>query len=238
MKIDIITIFPGMFDAVLGESIIKRAQHKRRVSINIHNLRDYTNDKHRTVDDKPFGGGAGMVMKVDPIYRAVRHILGGDGARKKEKNKVILLSPQGKRFNQRMARHLSTFDRLLLICGHYEGVDERVKKLLVDCEISIGDYVLTCGELPAMVLIDSIVRLIPGVLGDARSASTESFENNLLEYPQYTRPAIFRGFEVPEVLLSGNHKKIEEWRMRESIRKTRKMRPDLLNEPASTRHKG
>lgn len=226
MKIDVITIFPGMFDAVLKESIIKRAQSKGKVIIKVHNLRDYTNDKRRTVDDKPYGGGPGMVLKVEPIYKAVKHILGRNA--KDEGSKVILLTPQGKRFDQRMAKRLSKLNRLLLICGHYEGVDERVRKLLVNYEISIGDYILTCGEIPAMVLIDAIVRLIPGVLGDERSKLTESFEDNLLEYPQFTRPAVFCGLEVPKVLLSGDHKRIETWRMRQALMRTKKRRPDLL----------
>lgn len=228
MKIDVLTIFPRMFDAVLRESIIKRAQEMRRVNIRVHDLRNYTNDRRRTVDDRPFGGGPGMVLKAEPIYKAVKHILGRNGAKSKKNSKVILLTPQGKRFEQRMAKRLSKLDRLLLICGHYEGVDERVRKLLIDYEISIGDYILTCGELPAMVLIDSIVRLIPGVLGDARSKLTESFENNLLEYPQYTRPATFCGMEVPKVLLSGNHKRIEKWRIQQALKRTKKRRPDLL----------
>ena len=224
MRIDVLTIFPGMFDAVLGESIVKRARQKKKVGIHIHDLRDYTNDRHRTVDDKPFGGGPGMVMKIEPIYKAVKHIIG-----KNDKScKVVLLTPQGRRFDQKTAKRFSRFNRLLLICGHYEGVDERVRKLLVDYEISIGDYVLTCGELPAMVLIDSIVRLIPGVLGNVGSKLTESFENNLLEYPQYTRPAVFRGAAVPKVLLSGDHKKIMQWRKEESHKKTEKNRPDLI----------
>jgi tRNA (guanine37-N1)-methyltransferase len=230
MKIDVITIFPKMFDAVLGESIIKRAQKKRKVNIAIHNLRNYTTDKHRTVDDKPFGGGPGMVLKVEPIYKAVKHILGKSSRRAKKNIKVIMLAPQGKRFNQQVAKRLSKLDRLLLICGHYEGIDERAKRLLSCDEISIGDYVLTCGELPAMVLIDSVVRLIPGVLGDERSKLTESFEDNLLEYPQYTRPAAFCGMEAPEVLLSGNHKKIDKWRKQQALKITRKRRPDLLKE--------
>ena len=224
MKIDVLTIFPGMFDAVLGESIIKRAQQKKKVNIKIHDLRDYADDKRRTVDDKPFGGGPGMVLKLEPIYKAVKHIMGNRG----KNSKVILLTPQGRRFDQKMAKRLSKLDRLFLICGHYEGVDERARRSLVDYEISIGDYVLTCGELPAMVLIDSIVRLIPGVLGDEESKLAESFENNLLDYPQYTRPAGFCGMAVPKVLLSGNHKKISEWRARQALKKTRKIRPDLL----------
>ena len=228
MRIDILTIFPLMFDAVLGESIIKRARQKKKVNIQIHNLRNYTSDKRRTVDDKPFGGGPGMVLNVEPIHKAIKHIMGDYGVKRNKKSKVVLLTPQGKRFNQKMAKRLSRLDRLFLICGHYEGVDERVKKTLVDDEVSIGDYVLTCGELPAMVLIDSIVRLMPGVLGDEQSKLTESFENNLLDFPQYTRPAVFRGMAVPKVLLSGNHKKISEWRAHQAHKKTRKVRPDLL----------
>ena len=226
MKIDVLTIFPGMFDAVLGESIIKRAQQKKIAKINIHDLRAYTADRRRTVDDKPFGGGPGMVLKIEPIYKAVKEVLGKGGGKKN--CKVILLSPQGKRLNQRMAKRLSRLDRLLLICGHYEGLDERVRELVVDEEISIGDYILTCGELPAMVLIDSVIRLIPGVLGDKDSKLSESFENNLLEYPQYTRPASFCGNGVPEVLLSGNHKRIKKWRDEQALKRTKKRRPDLL----------
>lgn len=228
MTIDVLTIFPRMFDAVLGESIIKRAQNKKKVNIKIHDLRNYTKDKHRKVDDRPFGGGPGMVLKVEPIYKAVKHILGKNSTAKK-RAKVILLTPQGKRFNQRIAKRLAKLDRLILICGHYEGVDERVRKLLLDDEISIGDYILTCGELPSMVLIDAVVRLIPGVLGNEWSKLTESFENSLLEYPQYTRPASFYGTEVPKVLLSGDHKQIEKWRMAEALKRTRVRRPDLLN---------
>lgn len=227
MRIDVLTIFPGMFDAVLNESMIKRAQKKEKVVIKIHNLREYTDDRHRTVDDKPFGGGPGMILKAEPIYKAVHHILGKNSAQTKKDSKVILLTPQGKRFDQQMAKRLAKLKRLLLICGHYEGVDERVR-ILVDYEISIGDYILTCGELPTMVLIDATVRLIPGVLGGAESKFTESFENNLLEYPQYTRPAVFCGMEVPKVLLSGNHKKIETWRMQQALKRTKKRRPDLL----------
>jgi tRNA (guanine37-N1)-methyltransferase len=217
-----------MFDAVLGESIIKRAQQKRKVAIKIHNLRDYTSDKRRTVDDKPFGGGSGMVLKIEPIHKAVRHILKNGGLRSKKTSKVILLTPQGRKFNQRMAKRLSKLKRLFLICGHYEGVDERARKSLVDYEISIGDYILTCGELPAMVLIDSVIRLIPGVLGNEKSKLTESFENNLLEHPQYTRPATYCRMEVPKVLLSGNHKRIAGWRAKQALRRTRSRRPDLF----------
>jgi len=226
-RIDIITIFPKMFRAILDESIIKRAQKKGKVKITIHNLRDYTQDKHKKVDDRPFGGGSGMVLMIEPISKAV------EALEKKEKSKdkkarVILLRPQGKKLNQRIAKRLAKYQHLILICGHYEGVDERVRQGLADEEISIGDYVLTGGELPAMVLIDCLVRLIPGVLGDKNSLNFESFEDNLLEYPQYTRPADFRGLRVPAVLLSGNHKKIETWRRLQAFKITKNKRPDLL----------
>lgn len=221
MRIDIITIFPKMFNAVLNESIIKRAQKKGKVKITVHNLRDYTLNKHRKVDDRPFGGGSGMVMCPEPIFRAVEAL--GKGA------KVILLSPKGEKLTQKTAKKLVKYKHLILICGHYEGIDERVRECLVDQEISIGDYVLTGGELPAMVLIDCLVRLIPGVLGDKDSLNFESFEDNLLEYPHYTRPADFKGWRVPEILLSGNHKKIEAWRKIQALKITRKKRPDLLS---------
>ena len=224
MRIDIITIFPDMFSAVLDESIIKRAQQKDKVNIFVHDLRHYTLDKHHKVDDRPFGGGSGMLMQAEPIFRAVEAI------KKKVKGraKVILLCPQGKSFSQGYAKKLSKCSNLILICGHYEGVDERVRQYLVDEEISVGDYVLTGGELPAMVLVDSIVRLIPGVLGDKNSLNFESFEGNLLEYPQYSRPAQFRRWAVPEVLVSGAHDKISAWRNSEAFKRTRQRRPDLL----------
>jgi len=224
MRIDIISIFPDMFSAVLDESIIKRAQNKGKVKIFVHNLRDYTLDKHHKVDDRPFGGGSGMVIQAEPIFRAVEVI------KKKVKGRarVILLCPQGKTFNQGYARRLSQCSNLILICGHYEGIDERVRQYVADEEISIGDYVLTGGGLPAMVLVDSIVRLIPGVLGDKNSLNFESFEGNLLEYPQYSRPAKFRRWPVPEVLISGAHDKISAWRKAEALKRTRQRRPDLL----------
>jgi len=225
MRIDIITIFPGMFAPVLNESMVKRAQEKGKVKINIHDLRDYSKDKHSKVDDRPFGGGSGMVMGPEPIFDAVRQIR---AAGRNKKAKVILLCPQGQSLNQKKARELSGCGQLILICGHYEGVDERVKTGLVDEEISIGDYVLTGGELPAMVLVDSVVRLVPGVLGDKNSLNFESFEGNLLEYPQYTRPADFQGMKVPALLLSGDHKKIAEWRESEALKKTEERRPDLF----------
>ncbi len=227
MRTDIITIFPKMFAPVLNESMIKRAQSNGKVKINIHDLRDYTSSKHRKVDDRPFGGGSGMVMCAQPIFEAVESISQKSKVKIK-KPKIILLCPQGKTLDQQIAKRLAKEKHLILICGHYEGVDERVRQNLVDEEISIGDYVLTGGELPAIVLVDTVVRLIPGVLGDKNSLNFESFEGNLLEYPQYTRPADFRGQKVPAVLLSGNHKKIEEWRTREAVKRTLKRRPDLL----------
>lgn len=225
MRIDIISIFPKMFDPVLNESIIRRAQHTGKVRIFVHNLRDYSTDKHKKVDDRPFGGGSGMVMRPEPIFNAVECI---KSKVKSKKVKVILLSPQGERFNQKVAQRLSRYRHLILICGHYEGIDERVREYLVDEEISIGDYILTGGELPAMVLVDSIVRLLPGVLGDKNSLKFESFEYNLLEYPQFTRPADFKGMKAPRILLCGNHKKIETWRKKQSLLRTRQKRPDLL----------
>jgi tRNA (guanine37-N1)-methyltransferase len=190
-------------------------------------LRDYTSDKHRKVDDRPFGGGSGMVICAQPIFKVVEEIK-RKAQKAKGKVKTILLCPQGKTFSQKIAKKLAKEKHLILICGHYEGIDERVRKNLADEEISIGDYVLTGGELPAMVLTDALVRLIPGVLGDKNSLNFESFEGNLLEYPQYTRPADFRGQEVPAVLLSGDHKKIEEWRSSQALKRTRQRRPDLL----------
>ena len=230
MRIDIVTIFPKMFSPVLDESILRIAQAKGKVKFYIHDLRDYTPDKHRKVDDRPFGGGSGMLMCTEPLFNAVEAII---SKTKKNKPKVILLSPQGKKLTQKIAKDISKEKQIVLLCGHYEGVDERVRKNLVDEEISIGDYVLTGGELAAMVLVDSIVRLIPGVLGDKNSLNFESFEGNLLEHPHYTRPANFRNMAVPEVLLSGNHKKIEAWRKNQALKRTRERRPDLLRKATS-----
>ncbi|MFA4842354.1 MAG: tRNA (guanosine(37)-N1)-methyltransferase TrmD [Candidatus Omnitrophota bacterium] len=224
MRIDIITIFPKMLAPVLNESIIKRAQAKGRVKISVHDLRDYTLDKHRKVDDRTFGGGSGMVMSPEPIFRAVESII----KIKDAKTKIILLTPQGKTLTQELAKRLSGYKHLILICGHYEGIDERVRQYLADEEISIGDYVLTGGEIPAMVLVDAVVRLLPGVLGDKNSLNFESFEGNLLEYPQYTRPANYKGRQVPAILLSGNHKGIEGWRKKEAVKRTKLKRPDLI----------
>ncbi|MCU0666620.1 MAG: tRNA (guanosine(37)-N1)-methyltransferase TrmD [Candidatus Omnitrophica bacterium] len=245
MRIDILTIFPKMFDAVLGESMVKRAQEKGKVEINVHDLRDYTLDKHHKVDDRPFGGGSGMVMCAQPIFDAVEGIIKNSKCKIKNHNskcknkrpKTILLCPQGKTLNQENAKRLAKEEHLILICGHYEGVDERVRQNLVDEEISIGDYVLTGGELPAMVLIDALVRLVPGVLGDKNSLNFESFEGNLLEYPHYTRPADFRGLKTPPVLLCGDHQKIEEWRKQEAIKRTKLKRPDLLSKKERKKRK-
>ena len=225
MRIDIISIFPEMFEAVLGESIVKRAREKKAVDIRLHDPRDFTRDKHRKVDDRPFGGGSGMVMCAQPIFDAVAKIKGKSG----KKPKVILLCPQGKTFDQPSAKRLAKEKHLIFICGHYEGIDERVRESLADEEISIGDYVLTGGELPAMVVIDAVVRLLPGVLGDKNSLKCESFEGNLLEYPQYTRPAVFRGKKVPPLLLCGNHKQIASWRKAQALERTQARRPDLLS---------
>jgi len=223
MIIDIITIFPKMFEPVLNESIIKRAQKKGKVKINVYDLRGFTLDKHKKVDDRPFGGGSGMLLIPEPIFRAVKKIKA-----KAKGCRVVLLCPQGKALNQKMAKKMSKIKHLILICGHYEGIDERIRQNLVDEEVSIGDYVLTGGELPAMVLVDALVRLVPGVLGDKNSLNFESFECNLLEYPQYTRPADFKGMKVPAVLLSGDHRKIEVWRKKEAIKRTQERRPDIL----------
>ncbi len=233
MRIDIVTIFPQMFEPVLNEAIIKRAVEKGKVEIHVHDLRIYSSDKHHKVDDRPFGGGSGMVLTPEPIFKAVENIKLNVGTglapvRNKLGARIILLCPQGKKLTQKSAKRLSKYKQLILICGRYEGIDERVREYLADEDISIGDYVLTGGELPAMVLVDAVTRLIPGVLGDKNSLKFESFEGNLLEYPQYTRPADFRRMKVPAILLSGDHKKIEAWRQKQSLKKTRQRRPDLL----------
>jgi len=226
MKIDVITIFPSMFGPLLSESILKRAQDSGVADITVRDLRDFTADRHRTTDDAPYGGGAGMVMKPEPFFEAVAAARCPDDAGCAEE--VILLSPQGERYRQSLARELASKDHLILLCGHYEGVDERVREHLATRVISIGDYVLTGGELPAMVVIDSVVRLLPGALGAEESAQSDSFEDGLLEYPQYTRPADFRGWTAPEALLSGHHEQVRRWRRKESLRRTRALRPDLL----------
>jgi tRNA (guanine37-N1)-methyltransferase len=252
MRIDIVTLFPEICRAPLSESIMKRAQEKRIIDLHIHNLRDWTADKHHVVDDAPFGGGQGMVMKPEPIFAAVedlknqtsnaellKHPRAGcpppnaQSSVKLQTPKIILMSPGGRRFDQQMARQLSQESHLILVSGHYEGVDHRVIEHLIDFEISIGDYVLTNGGIAAVVLVDSIVRLLPGTLGHEQSAAEDSFSDGLLEAPQYTRPADFRGWKVPEVLLSGNHAEIAQWRKQQAMKRTQQNRSDLLNDPAA-----
>lgn len=223
MRIDILTLFPGMFAGPLDESIVRRARESGLLDLRIHNLRDWTHDRHRTVDDRPFGGGPGMVLKPEPIFEAVESLR--DAA-----TRVILTSPSGRVFTQAVARELAELPRILLVCGSYEGFDERVREHLADDELSIGDYVLTNGALPAMVIVDTVVRLLPGALGHEASAVEESFSDGLLEYPQYTRPAEFRGWRVPDVLLGGNHAGIEQWRKAQAMRRTAERRPDLWEE--------
>ncbi len=226
MKFDVLTLFPETFELVMKESIIGRAQEKGLVEVNAIDIRDYTKDKHRKVDDYPFGGGNGMVMMCQPVFDAFRSVTAGLDTRPR----VIYMSPQGRVLTQKMAVELSKEEHLILLCGHYEGIDERIIEELVDEEISIGDYVLTGGELPAMVLIDCVSRLIPGVLSSEGSFSDESHFNGLLEYPQYTRPAEYEGRPVPEILLSGHHANIQKWRTEQSHERTRKKRPDLYDE--------
>lgn len=226
MRIYVMTLFPDIFNAYIGESMMKKAIDKGILEVKLYNIRDFSDNKHKKVDDYPFGGGAGMVMTPQPIFSTYEYIL--------EENslynpKVIYLSPKGKVFNQKMSKEFSIEKDIILLCGHYEGIDQRVIDEIVTDEISIGDYVLTGGELPALVLIDSISRLIPGVLNRNESFEDETFENNLLEYPQYTRPREFKGMEVPKVLISGNHKKVDEWRLEKSKVLTKERRPDLWN---------
>ena len=222
MHIDVLTLFPEMFEGIFDLSIMKRAIDRKLVGIGLHNIRDYTHDKHHTADDYPYGGGAGMVLKPEPIFEAVEAI------EKKDDTPIILLSPQGRLFTQDVAQELAGHSRLILICGHYEGIDERVKEHLATDEISIGDYVLSGGELAAMVVIDGVFRLVPGVLGSEASPLDDSHVGGLLEYPQYTRPPEYRGWPVPEVLLSGNHAQINSWRREQAIRRTLEQRPELL----------
>lgn len=225
MRIDILTLFPEMFSGVLGHSILHRAAEKEAVSYHVTNFREFADNKHNTVDDYPYGGGAGMVLKPQPIFDAVASLTEQANG---EKSRIILLCPQGERYTQKKAEELAMEKHLIFICGHYEGYDERIRTHLVTDEISIGDYVLTGGELGAMVVIDSVVRLLPEVLGKEESHQQDSFSTGLLEHPHYTRPADFRGMKVPETLMSGNHKLIEEWRTKESLRRTLLRRPDLL----------
>ncbi|HLZ55166.1 MAG TPA: tRNA (guanosine(37)-N1)-methyltransferase TrmD [Verrucomicrobiae bacterium] len=223
MKIDVLTLFPAMFAGPLDESIIKRARAVGLLDVKIHNLRDWAHDRHRTVDDRPFGGGPGMLLKPEPLFAAIEDL-------RRKNTRVILLSPAGRKFEQAIARELAGQKQLLLVTGHYEGFDERVREKLADDELSIGDYVLTNGALPAMVVIDAVARLLPGVLGDDESSQDESFSFGRpgLEYPQYTRPAEFRGMKVPEMLLSGHHAEIEKWRREQAKRRTKERRPDLI----------
>lgn len=224
MHIDVLTLFPEMIDPVFNTSILKRAQEKGRLSYELTNFRDYTTDRHKKVDDYPYGGGAGMVLAPQPIFDAVDHIR----KTRETSPRIILMCPQGEQYTQEKAEELAEEDHLIFICGHYEGYDERIRKHLVTDEISIGDYILTGGELGAMVIIDSLARLIPGVLGNKKSASEDSFSTGLLEYPQYTRPENFRGMKVPQVLLSGHHENITSWRLEKSLKRTYQRRPDLL----------
>jgi tRNA (guanine37-N1)-methyltransferase len=224
IRFDILSLFPEMFESPFNFSILKRARENNLLDVHLHNIRDYAEDKHRVTDDAPYGGGGGMVMKVEPIDRALAAI-----ADEQNRGLIVLLTPQGEPFTQEIARDLSSCPRIILICGHYEGVDERVRNSLVDREISIGDYILTGGELSAMVVVDAVSRLIPGILGNNESAFMDSFSDGLLEYPHYTRPANYRGMQVPDVLLSGNHRNIQMWRRKESLKKTYLRRSDLLN---------
>ncbi|GGA33517.1 tRNA (guanine-N(1)-)-methyltransferase [Kroppenstedtia guangzhouensis] len=224
MRFDVLTLFPEMFEGFFSSSVIGRAIEQGLVKVSVTNFRDYSNNKHRTVDDTPYGGGSGMVLKPEPLFRAVEDLVRDAPIRPR----VLMMSPQGFPFTQQKAEELAGHDRLILLCGHYEGFDERIRQHLVDEEISIGDYVLTGGELPAMVLMDSVIRLVPGVLGNDSSAETDSFSMGLLEYPQYTRPADFQGWKVPDVLLSGHHAEIDHWRRRQSLIRTWERRPDLL----------
>lgn len=231
MKIDVLTLFPGMFSGPLDESIVRRCRDMGLLELGIHNLRDYAHDRHKTVDDRPFGGGPGMLLKPGPIFEAAGHLAG-------EQTRVILLSPAGRKFDQAIARELAGYGHLLLMCGSYEGFDERIRESLADDELSIGDYVLTNGALPAMVIIDAVARLLPGALGDDESSRDESFSHGLLEYPQYTRPAEFQGMKVPEVLLSGHHAEITKWRQEQARTRTARNRPDLLAPDATTGRTG
>ncbi len=224
MKIDVLTLFPGMFAGPLDESIIKRAREKGILDLGIHDLRQRTHDRHKTVDDRPFGGGPGMVLKPEPLFEAAQALA-------KPETRIILMSPSGRKFTQEVAHELVRYEHLLLIAGSYEGIDDRVRQGLAHDELYIGDYVLTNGALPVMVIVDVVTRLLPGVLGDDESAKEESFSHGLVEYPHYTRPAEFRGMKVPEILLSGHHAEIAKWRHEQALERTRHRRPDLLEQP-------
>jgi len=229
IKIDVITIFPNIFDNFTNFGVIKEGINKKLCELTIYNLREFTEDKHKKVDDRPYGGGAGMVFMVQPIDSAVRHIKEKNDVLKINLQKTILLTPSGDKLKQNTLKYLSGMENLILICGRYEGVDERIKDLVVDMEISIGDFILTGGEIPAMVLIDGVIRLLEGVVGKEESLKNESFENDLLDYPQYTRPDLYKGLKVPDVLISGNHSKIKKWREEKSVEITKKKRPDLFD---------
>lgn len=229
MKCDVLTLFPHVIETYLDESILKRAQNKGLLNVKVHNIRDFTTDRHRVVDDIPFGGGSGMLLKPEPLFRAIDFL-----RRDEEELKIVYLTPQGRAFNQLAAEEFAhEKKRLVFICGRYEGIDERVRAALVDDEVSIGDYIITGGELAALIVIDASARLIPGVLGDERSKEQESFSDGILEYPQYTRPRLYRGLKVPDVLFSGNHRKIEQWKKEMSLKRTKERRPDLLNKKNS-----
>jgi tRNA (guanine37-N1)-methyltransferase len=227
MIFDVLTIFPGIFDSPLAESLLKKASDRGLIQVRVRNLRDFADDRHRTTDDYPYGGGAGMVMKPEPVIRAVEALKAED-----PEAKSVLLTPQGERFHQKMAQTMSGHNHYILICGRYEGLDERVRLAAVDLEISIGDYILMGGEIPALVFIEAVSRHLPGFLGCGQSVEEDSFSRGLLEHPQYTRPPVFQGMAVPEVLLSGNHAEIERWRRKESLRRTLLRRPDLLERAA------
>lgn len=231
MRIDVVTGFPGLLHSPLSESMLKRAQDRKLVEIILHDLRDYTTDKHKSIDDTPYGGGAGMIMKPEPVFRCIETL-----RQQREYDEVIYLAADGKRLTQSMANELSLRSNLLFLCGHYKGIDERIRESLITREISIGDYVLTGGELPALVLIDAVVRLLPGVLNDGESLLGDSFQNNLLDAPQYTRPAEFRGMKVPDILLNGNHAEIAAWRGEQQLRRTSTRRKDLLEQLSEKNH--
>lgn len=222
MRIDILTIFPEMFDGPFSHSIIKRAIEKEKVKIHLHDIRDYSKDKHKRVDDYPYSGGAGMVMMADPIVTLIEKL-----KEKRQYDEIIFMSPDGEIFNQSIANHMSSFENIMILCGHYKGVDERVREHFITKEISVGDYVLSGGEIAAMIVTDSLIRLIPGVLGDETSALSDSFQDGLLSPPVYTRPAEFRGWKVPDILLSGNDKLIADWKLKQALERTKTRRPDL-----------
>lgn len=230
MKFDILTLFTGMFSGPFDESIIKRARDKQLIDISLHNIRDYATDRHQTADDAPYGGGAGMVMKAEPLSACIMSV-----KEQQPNSTVVLTSPQGRQLTHRVASELARRDGLIIVCGRYEGIDERIRTLYAEDDISLGDFILSGGEIAAMAIVDATTRLIPGVLGSGESAEYDSFGDGMLEYPQYTRPPVFMGLDVPETLLSGNHELIRKWRRKESLRKTRQLRPDLLSEVTLTR---